>query len=550
MAINFPATPTVGDTFTQDDTTWVWDGVAWNLAASGTGKNVFSTIDADVGATTADAEEDTLVVAGGTDISTTIVGDTLTIDFTGSLTGATDAFKTIVTDDGQYTATGEDTLNILGRTNISTELTTDTNDLHIDLDPFSIDFLSDVDTSTNAPTTGQVLKWDGSQWAPGNDATSGGTGLDADTLDGFDSAYFLNYNNLANTPNVATLTDFSIGNELTAAGNGAISYDNTTGVFRYTPPTAAGLGALTEVAINDVTDININNLANNDLLHYNSADSEWQNVTIADAGFSTVATSGSYTDLSNTPTIPADISDLTDTTNIIPESILDLNITDGTNGQVLTTDGNGVFTFTTVSSGGATQNLFETISGDTGSTTANSATDTLTIAGGTSITTSVVGDTLTVNYSGASGVTSFDQLTDAQTANLATIDDFVVRSGMHFEVDNIGATAYTFPKLYGTAANPTTNPTIYVLSGMQVSFKLNTGGHPFEIQDNTLTALTENLLHIAEDGTVSADSQAQAKDGGTLIWTIPENGNGTYVYQCTLHPAMYGQIIVKRLSTL
>lgn len=58
--------------------------------------------------------------------------------------------------------------------------------------------LSDV--SSTAPSTGDVLKWDGAQWAPGTDVASGGSGLDADTLDGFDSAYFLNYTNFTNTP--------------------------------------------------------------------------------------------------------------------------------------------------------------------------------------------------------------------------------------------------------------------------------------------------------------------------------------------------------------
>ena len=46
------------------------------------------------------------------------------------------------------------------------------------------------------------------------------------------------------------------------------------------------------------------------------------------------------------------------------------------------------------SEGGATQNLFATVAGDTGSTTANSVVDTLTIAGGTNIATTVSGDTL------------------------------------------------------------------------------------------------------------------------------------------------------------
>mgnify|MGYP003332481833 CR=1 FL=1 len=65
----------------------------------------------------------------------------------------------------------------------------------------------------------------------------------------------------------------------------------------------------------------------------------------------TVATSGSYTDLINTPSLfSGDYNDLTNTPTI-PETLLDLNIVDGTNGQVLTTDGAGGFSFTTVATG-------------------------------------------------------------------------------------------------------------------------------------------------------------------------------------------------------
>ena len=148
----------------------------------------------------------------------------------------------------------------------------------------NINSLSDVDTTSQAPQTGNVLKWDGAKWAPGIDTASGGSGTDADTLDGFDSAYFLNYNNLNNKPT-------------------------------------------------------------------------------------------------------------------IPSTLLNLGISDGTSGQVLKTNGNGTFEFVTVSAGG-NQNVFTTVDGDTGTTTANSTTDTLTIAGGANISTSIVGDTVTVAYTG------------------------------------------------------------------------------------------------------------------------------------------------------
>ena len=79
---------------------------------------------------------------------------------------------------------------------------------------------------------------------------------------------------------------------------------------------------------------------------------------------------------------------------------MNLGISDGTSGQVLKTNGNGTFEFVTVSAGG-NQNVFSTVDGDTGTTTANSTTDTLTIAGGANISTSIVGDTVTVAYTGS-----------------------------------------------------------------------------------------------------------------------------------------------------
>ena len=49
-----------------------------------------------------------------------------------------------------------------------------------------------------------------------------------------------------------TLTGLSVGSEGTASGDGAIAYDNSTGTFTYTPPTAAGIGALANV-VDDTT---------------------------------------------------------------------------------------------------------------------------------------------------------------------------------------------------------------------------------------------------------------------------------------------------------
>lgn len=95
----------------------------------------------------------------------------------------------------------------------------------------SINDLSDVDTQTNIPSIGQVLKWNGSNWSPANDIAEGGAGLDADTLDGQDSTFYLNYNNLTNTPSlssVATTGNYSDLNNIPTTFNSITLAGNTT----------------------------------------------------------------------------------------------------------------------------------------------------------------------------------------------------------------------------------------------------------------------------------------------------------------------------------
>ena len=90
----------------------------------GTTQNLFETVNADTGSTTASAANDTLIIAGGTNISTTLSGDTLTIDMTGTL-GDLDqnVFTTFGADNGTTTATTTtDTLTFTGGTGITTNL--------------------------------------------------------------------------------------------------------------------------------------------------------------------------------------------------------------------------------------------------------------------------------------------------------------------------------------------------------------------------------------------------------------------------------------------
>ena len=198
--------------------------------------------------------------------------------------------------------------------------------------------------------------------------------------------------------------------------------------------------------------------------------------------------------------------------------------------------------------GEANQNAFSNIA-VSGQTTiaADIATDTLNIAGGTgiSITTNESTDTLTITNTQSAGATTFATLTDASSASL-TIDKIYEPAIAMLRVDNNGTSSYTFASHYGG-----NNPTIYALSGTTIAFDLSAiSGHPFEIQDAIGNPYNTGLVHVATDGTVSTESNAQGKDSGTLYWRVPESISGGYRYQCQNHAAMVGAITLKRLSVI
>ena len=125
----------------------------------------------------------------------------------------------------------------------------------------SINALSDVDTVTSAPVSGQVLKWNGSAWTPAADSTSGGGGSNADTLDGLDSTYFLDYANLSNRPDFTALTDVGITNltlsgiinGLSQASVGLDSVTNESKVTMFTNPTFTGHATLEGITATGAT---------------------------------------------------------------------------------------------------------------------------------------------------------------------------------------------------------------------------------------------------------------------------------------------------------
>jgi len=185
-------------------------------------------------------------------------------------------------------------------------------------------------------------------------------------------------------------------------------------------------------------------------------------------------------------------------------------------------------------------NVFATITADTGTTTADSQTDTLVIAGGDNISTTIAGDTVTIDFDG-NITTTFAALTDTDVTGLTQGDmtywngtDWVpTRSPViWWELNANGEADYTFagPGFAGTAADPT----LYVYRGFTYVFdnSVQGGGHPFRIQ--TTPGLTGTPYTAGQSGSGS----------GVLYWTVPLDAPNTLYYQCTLHALMQGTINV------
>ena len=155
------------------------------------------------------------------------------------------------------------------------------------------------------------------------------------------------YADLTGTPTIPTNTDdiaegtkqyFSnervddrLNNFLVAGTGITLTYDDAANTLTV-GATGVGSGGGGSTNLPGLTDVTITAPANNQLLKYDTTTSKWINSFVSYNNllnlptYSTVATSGSYNDLSNKPIIPNDIDDMSD---------VDTSTTPPTNGQVL-----------------------------------------------------------------------------------------------------------------------------------------------------------------------------------------------------------------------
>ena len=171
---------------------------------------------------------------GDVDTETTLpsIGEVLQWDGTSwvnsSVEGITDTDTTYtltsdsVAGGGSINLTDSDTninnVNLIGGTGIAVSLTSADTLTISNTATYELNDITNV--SISPPALGQVLSWNGANWA--NTTFEGSGGIE--------------------------LTDFSVTQEA-AANNGSLSYDFNTGVFTYTPPDLSSYANLTSFSV-------------------------------------------------------------------------------------------------------------------------------------------------------------------------------------------------------------------------------------------------------------------------------------------------------------
>ena len=125
-------------------------------------QNLWSTISSDSGSTTANTTTDTVTIAGGTGITTAIVGDTLTITAAG---GGSNAFGVVDGDTGSATAnTPSDTISIVGGNKITTSVGGSPDVLTINWGNLALSELTDVVYGSPLPEDNHTLVYESGDW--------------------------------------------------------------------------------------------------------------------------------------------------------------------------------------------------------------------------------------------------------------------------------------------------------------------------------------------------------------------------------------------------
>ena len=356
--------------------------------------------------------------------------------------------------------------------------------------------LNDVDVT--GLTTGQVLKWNGTQFTPAADATGGGGGSSltiqdegsalstaATTLNFVGSAVTATGTGATKTITITgggsgiALTDLSVGSEGTASGNGAIAYNSGTGVFTYSPPTLNGLTNAGDV------DFGTNKILYSN--HYAQL-ADLPSATTYHGMFAHVHGTGKayYAHAGNW--VP-----LADESQLTLDGLTGVSTSGVTSGQVLKYNGTSWAPAADASGSGGIA-LGDISVGSEGTASGDGS----------------------LAYNNSTGVFTY---TPPVIPSVALPDD------QEFGVTASGASAYTFSG--GATGN---NPTLTFERGKTYRFDVNASGHPFMIRVSSGGSDYTN-------GVENAGTQS-----GAVYFTVPDDAPNSLVYQCSVHAAMVGTI--------
>lgn len=386
-----------------------------NTANSLAGPNLWETISSDSGSTTADTRIDTLTVTGGVAASTSITGDTLTINVDASeisiedlsnvilqgspapVTGdvfewngtawtnvpATsldlDIFRTVSGDTGSAIASGTtDTLTVAGGFAATTSVAGST--LTVDVVPSEIDLedLGNVSQNGSPIPVGYVLTWDGTIWHPENidalmAAIVAGPGIDVVTA-GSPAVTTVSLDICTTTSGSTATLDAS--DEIAVCDGGSTVKFSFSDIFNKLDVAFGIPGAGVVVKTGGSPDTYATRT-----IEESTASGE-QGLTVTDGD-----------GITGNPTVGLDLAGLT---SVVGSPLLSATdefvIYDGVDNLKTT-----LSDLAAATNDLAGPNLFETFTSDAGSTTADTRTDTLTVTGGVAASTSITGDTLTIN---------------------------------------------------------------------------------------------------------------------------------------------------------